>query len=203
MAIVKKQAAKIKARMQQKQHDQAERAGSKRPARKDDDDDDDGDQSARRDQGGGVVVGSKTESAGATAGDEDDDDGEDDEAVARAATAPRRRRSVSPAPAEGRLGPEQPWSKGFLFRLDGAEQRHLGMQKEVAFNEMAPSSRKTGRVAGSGGVAGCGGVGAEKHDSAFRERAVVERRTGAARIDPAAGDDRCTGRRPSDQDARD
>ena len=141
MAKVKKAAAKIEARMQQRQHEKDKREGTKRPVRKDDDDD--GDQSARRDRGGGGAIAPKAGGAGATCGDEEDDESGDEEEVARAAAAPRRRRSASPAPAEGRLGPEQAWSERCLFRLDAAEQRQLGMQTEVAFNEMAPSSRKT------------------------------------------------------------
>ena len=134
MAKVKKLEAKIAAKMRQRQQEQIKRAGSKMPGSMDQDDDDD--------QEGGEAVAAK--SAEVTFGDDDDDD--DDygaEAGAMAATAPRRRRSASPAPAEGRLGPEPAWSDRCLFRLDATQRRRLGMQAEVAFNEMAPSSRKT------------------------------------------------------------
>ena len=132
MAKVKKLEARIEARMQQRQQEQDKRAGTKLPGGMDEDDDDDR-------EGGGAVAAKSAE----VAFDEDDDAASSEaEAEARAAAAPRRRRSASPAPAEGRLGPEPAWSERCLFRLDAAQQRRLGMQAEVTFNEMAPSNRK-------------------------------------------------------------
>ena len=132
MAKVKKMEARIAARMQQRQQEQGKRAGTKLPGSMDQDDDDDR-------EGGGAVA---AKSAEVAFDDDDDAASSEAEAEARATTAPRRRRSASPAPAEGRLGPEPAWSDRCLFRLDAAQQRRLGMQAEVTFNEMAPSSRK-------------------------------------------------------------
>ena len=128
MAKVKKLEANIAARMRQRQQEQGRRSGTKLHESMEQDDDDD-------QEGGEAVV---AKSAEVTFDDDDDDDDYGAEAEALATTAPRRRRSASPAPAEGRLGPEPAWSDRCLFRLDATQRRRLGMQAEVAFNEMAP-----------------------------------------------------------------
>ena len=141
MAKVKKFVARLEARMQQKQHDKDKRAGAKSPGRMDDD----GglEQGARWEREDGTVVVQKAGSAGVAFDEEEDDASVEAEEDARPAEPPRRRRCASPAPAEGRLGPEPVWSDRCLFRLDAAQRRQLGMQAEVAFNELAPSNRKT------------------------------------------------------------
>ena len=57
--------------------------------------------------------------------EEEEDASVEAEEDARAAAPPRRRRGVSPAPAEGRLGPEPVWSDRCLFRLDAAQRQQL------------------------------------------------------------------------------
>ena len=139
LANVRKMAARLEARMQQKQHGRDVRASAKSLGRMDDDDDDG--QGARRDRGGGAAVAPKAGGA-EVAFDEEEDHGSvgvaDD---AEAAEPPRRRRSASPAPAEGRVEPEPAWSGRCLFRLNAEQRRQLGMQAAVAFNKLAPSSR--------------------------------------------------------------
>ena len=147
MAKVRKMAARLEARMQQKQHGKDKRAGAKSPRRMDDD----GgfDEGARRDRDDGAVGARKAGGAGVTFDEEEGDGSIDAEEDAQAAEPPRRRRGASPAPAEGRLEPEQAWSDRCLFRLDAAQRRQLGMQEEVTFNELAPSSRQADLWPGS------------------------------------------------------